>query len=250
MKLNTKLSSVILFILHIFGLWRNSNTASTSLKLYKLYSYTIHFIFSLMYLMCMILNFINIDSIINATDALFPTLTVVAYCLKVVNFYVNADEMQKIFEDIMKFQFKNDNEIQLTNERLRSLYKLSVCFLTTAHVTIMLAFIRVLFIYDSPELPLQSWYPIDWKNVNLYYWIAYAYQMIGAILILNVNATLDLYSVFLMAIICKHIEIIGGRLANITVQYEKRTKYPNLAEQERINEELIDCIKVHQNLIR
>lgn len=203
-----------------------------------------------MYLVCMILNFINIDTISNATDALFPTLTVAAHCLKVVNFYLNADGMQKIFEDIMKFQFKNDNEIRLTNERLRTLYKLSVCFLTTAHVTIILAFIRVLFIYDSPELPLQSWYPIDWKNVNSYYWIAYAYQMIGAIIILNVNGTLDLYSVFLMAIICKHIEILGDRLSTITVQYDEKTMYPSSAEQERISEELVDCIKVHQNLIR
>lgn len=199
---------MIVFILHIFGLWQNSKS-TTSIKLYKFYSYAIHFIFSLMYLLCMIFNFISIKSIKNATDALFQTLTVVAYCLKVVNFYCNANGMQKIFEDTMKFQFKNDNKIRLTNEKLRSLYKLSVCFIGTAHVTIILAFIRVLFISDPPELPLPCWYPIDWQNISFYYWIAYSYQMIGAFLILNVNATLDLYSIFLMAIICKHMEILG-----------------------------------------
>lgn len=243
---------MIVFILHIFGLWHNAKS-STSLKLYKFYSYAIHFIFSLMYLICMIINFVSIKSINNATDALFPTLTVVAYCLKLVNFYFNADGMQKIFEDTMKFQFKNDNEIRLTNEKLRSLYKLSVCFMTTAHVTIILAFIRVLFINNPPELPLPCWYPIDWKNNSFYYWIAYTYQMIGAFLILNVNATLDLYSILLMAIISKHMEILGDRLANITLQYDKRTYKstdPHTAEQARINEELIDCIEVHQNLQR
>lgn len=253
MKLDTNLSGMILFILHMFGLWHYSKS-KTSFNSYTFYSYALHFTFSLMYLMCMVLNFIYIDSIINATDALFPTLTVLAYCLKVVNFHLNADGMQSIFNDTMKFELKNDNEINLTNEKLRSVYRLSVCFIVAAHLTIILAFVRVLFT-DPPELPLPCWYPLDWQNISLHYWIVYAYQMIGAFIILNVNATLDLYSIFLMAVIDKQMEILGDRLANITLRYDTTahtTMDPdsNSAEHARITAELIDCIKVHQNLIR
>lgn len=254
MKLDTNLSGMILFILHMFGLWQYSKS-KTSFNLYTFYSYALHFIFSLMYLMCMVLNFLYIDSIINATDALFPTLTVLAYCFKLVNFYLNADGMQNIFKDTMTFQLKNDDEISLTNEKLRSVYRLSVCFLIAAHLTIILAFVRVVFINDPPELPLPCWYPLDWQNISLHYWIVYAYQMIGAFIILNVNATLDLYSIFLMAVIDKQMEILGDRLANITLQnytlaHTTMDPDPNSTEQARITAELIDCIKVHQNLIR
>lgn len=31
---------------------------------------------------------------LQTTDALFPTLTVVAYCFKVINLYLNVDGMQ------------------------------------------------------------------------------------------------------------------------------------------------------------
>lgn len=204
-----------------------------------------------MYLMCMIFNFFNIDSITNATDALFPTLTVVAYCFKVINFYLKSDSMQDTFDNLMKFQFQNDNEIRLTNEKLDLLYKISVCFMTTAHVTIILAFVRVLFIYDHPELPLPSWYPIDWQNINLYYWIVYTYQMIGAFFILNVNLTLDLYSIFLMSTIRMQLEILADRLINITLQYDttRQIVKNNSEDQRRINKELISCINVHQKLV-
>ncbi len=251
MELDKKLTKLIFFILNKFGLWQNSKSTA-SFMLYNLYSYAIHLIFSLTYLIFMVLNFITIDSISNATNALFPTLTVVAYCLKVVNFYFNANGMQKIYDDTMKFQFINDNEIHLTNEKLRFLYKVSVCFMATAHLTIILAFIRVLFINDPPELPLPCWYPIDWQHVRCYYWIAYAYQMIGAFLILNVNATLDLYSIYVMVIVCKQMEILGNRLANISLCYDTRRKLINAdaSEHERIDGELVGCIKVHQNLIR
>lgn len=206
-----------------------------------------------MYLMCMIFNFFTIDSINNATDALLPTLTVVAYCFKVINFYLHSDGMQNVFADLMKFRFLNDNEIRLTNDKLGFLYKLSVCFMTTAHVTIILAFVRVLFIYDHAELPLPCWYPIDWQNINLFYWIAYTYQMIGAFLILNVNGTLDLYSIFLMSTISKYMEILADRLIDITLQSDNKScqnvEY-NSENQTRINMELIMCINIHQNLAR
>lgn len=202
-----------------------------------------------MFLVSMVLNFFTIDSVNNATDALFPTLTVVAYFLKLLNFNFNADGMQRIYEDITNLRLENDTEVQSINEELRFLYKISVCFMTIAHVAMILAFVRALFINDPPELPLPCWYPIDWKNVDLYYWIAYSYQMIGTFLVLNVNATLDLYSIFLMASISKHMEILGNRLANLTIQFDIKT-INNPTEQTRITEKLIECIKVHKNIIR
>ncbi|KAJ6649451.1 putative odorant receptor 71a, partial [Pseudolycoriella hygida] len=252
MELNTKLSKIILFTLHIFGLWPNGKSP-TSLKLYKFYSYAIHFTFSLMFLMCMVLNYETIGSIHKETEALFPTITVLSYCLKVVNFYLNASGMQRTFVDVMQFEFKNDNEIRMTNDKLRYLYRFSMCFILTAHFTMVSTFMRVLFISGPAELPLPSWYPIDWKNNQKLYWIVYSYQTLGAFLILNVNLTLDLYLIFLMAIICKHLETVGDRLANLTANHRNITPHTrclDVVEQSRMNDELIDCIKVHQNLIR
>lgn len=201
--------------------------------------------------MCMILNLFTVDNINNAIGALFPTLTVVAYCFKVINFYIHSDGMQNAFDDLLKFRFKNDNEIRVTNNELRFLYKLSVCFITTANVTIIFAFARVLFINEVPEIPLPSWYPIDWQNNNLCYWIVYIYQMISVLLTLNLNGTLDIYSIFLMSTICRQMEILSDRLVNITLECDNKSCLNvrnNSEDQTRINEELISCIKVHQNL--
>lgn len=199
----------------------------------------------------MVINFLTIDTINNATDALFPTLTVVAYCFKLVNFKLNANGMQMIFEDSMKFQFKNDNEIRVTNEKLQNLYKVVVCFMAVAHLSIVLTFFRALFVNDPPELPLPCWYPIDWQHVSLYYWIAYTYQMFGAFIILNVNATMDVFLVFMMSILCKHLEILGDRLTSIILETNTTSKGgTNFIGKAKMNRELIRCIKVHQTLIR
>lgn len=192
----------------------------------------------------MVINVLTVDTISNATDALLPTLTVVAYCFKIINFKVNADKMQMTFKDLMKFQFQNDNEIRQTNKKLQTLYKVVMCLLAIAHLSIVFTFIGALFANDPPKLPLPSWYPIDWQHVSLYYWIAYTYQMFGAFICININVTMDAFLVLVMSILCKHLEILGERLTSITLKSNsKRGKA-------KMNGELIGCIKVHQNLIR
>lgn len=73
------------------------------------------------------------------------------------------------------------------------------------------------------------------------------YQMIAVLITLNVNGTFDIYSIFLMSTVCKHMEILGYRLVNITLQYDTKSCLNvknNWKDQIRINKELISCIKV------
>lgn len=200
-----------------------------------------------MYLAFMLVNIVVIESMKDMTDALFPALTIVAYLFKIMNFYLNDDGLHRVHKDLMAFGFKNDHEMAMTNKHLKLVYQMCMAFVTTAHITIVLAFLRPLFINNPPALALPSWYPIDWQHVDTYYWIVYTYQMIGAFFILNVNIALDIFALFVMVIASKYVEIVGNRLANLTINDDAAL---NSTTETGITNELVDCIKVHGIVIR
>lgn len=151
----------------------------------------------------------------------------------------------------MDFEY-NDDEIQFINKKQDRLTKLSMWFLAAPHVTIFFAYVWAILSEDPFELPFPTWYPIDWRNNKLHYWIAYIYQCIGGVILINVNVASDLLLFNFLSVGSNQLETIGRRLEAIAVvSPTKSSKHLHLAshsEQKQIFVDLINSVKIHQRL--
>lgn len=183
-----KLSPLLLQNLNLFGLW-----PKTSSTLYWIYSYCLHFVVSLTYATLTSINVIFLDDLNEITDALYPTLTIVAYFVKLVNYYYYKDGFIQCLALLYDIQKNNSiDENRFAKKKLRYLTLLTTFFFVIGQITILAAAIRPLLL-DTPALPLPSWYPIDWKNSIRNFWIVYIHEVIGAIIMVNVSVGIDGY---------------------------------------------------------
>lgn len=187
-----KLSSLLLRNLNLFGLWPNTSSR-LHLHLYWIYSYILHFTISFIYAAFTSINIIFLGDLKQITVALYPTLTIVAYFSKLLNYYYYKDGFIRCLSMIYDIQKRNsDDENHFAKKKLKYITILTLFFFVVGQFTIFVASIRPLLL-DTPELPLPSWYPIDWKHNRGNFWIVYLHEVIGAIIMVNVSVGIDGY---------------------------------------------------------
>lgn len=189
-----KLNSLLLRNLNLFGLWPNTSSKLWS-TLYWIYSYSLHFIVSLTYATLTSINIIFLDDLNQITDALYPTLTIVAYFSKLLNYYYYKDGFIRCLSMMYDIQKNNsDDENRFAKKKLKYITILTLFFFIVGQFTIFVASIRPLLLdTPPPELPLPSWYPIDWKHNRRNFWIVYIHEVIGAIIMVNCSVGIDGY---------------------------------------------------------
>lgn len=98
----------------------------------------------------------------------------------------------------------------------------------------------------EPMLPYPGWYPINWKNDMLNYWIAYMYQVIGVTFQTSTIILLQLLSIYFMTVIGAQLDILKYRLKNLgnSMANETEILYSSVELQ------LVDCIAVHNDVLR
>lgn len=187
-----KLSSLLLRNLNLFGLWPNTSS-KLYLRLYWTYSYSLHFIISVTYATFTSINIIFLDDLNEITDALYPTLTIVAYFSKLLNYYYYKDGFIRCLSMMYDIQKSNSSdENRFAKRKLKYITILTLFFFVVGQFTIFVACIRPLLL-EKPVLPLPSWYPCDWKNSRRNFWIVYMHEVIGAIVMVNCSVGIDGY---------------------------------------------------------
>lgn len=114
-KSQTKLSSFLTTLLNLFGLWPN-----TSLKRpYKIYSYVLHFITSFLFCFLMLVKLVtsinNVEAII---ELLYPTLMVLPYMFKLLNYYKYGDNIVNSFNKLLNLQLRTQSDDKMYNLQL------------------------------------------------------------------------------------------------------------------------------------
>lgn len=188
-----ELSSLLLRNLNLFGLW--PNTSSTLCRrLYWIYSYVLHFMVSFTYAIFTSINIAFLDDLNEITVALYPTLTIVAYFSKLLNYYYYKDGFIRCLSMIYDIQKRNSNEEnRFAKTKLKYITMLTLFFFVVGQFTIFVACVRPL-LSEKPTLPLPSFYPLlDWKHNRKHFWIVYVHEVIGAIIMVNVSVGIDGY---------------------------------------------------------
>lgn len=250
------ITKTLIILFRIFGLWYYPDTSAA----YKLYAFVLHFIFSFLYTICFVVNVFYLTDVSEATDSLCIGLTVLALFVKVLNFFWYNNLIQKILENIQQFELIDDNEIELVNDRTKTFLKLMVFYYFAPNTTGITTFINAVFV-TPPQLPFNGWYPLDWQHNNRDYWLTYFYQTFGMAMEINLNITIDLFPCYIMFMISVQMELLGGRLANIEGGPGKIMTDGKLMAKQQVDvwadgtdrqseRMIVDCIKIHQNIMR
>ncbi len=232
---DSPISKIIVFHFRMLGLWPPEQFSF----FYFVYSTLLYLIFSLIYVFCMVINIFFISDVKETMHSLYMTLTCVALLVKSMNFHWYSKDMQNNLKIISNFELKNDEEINLVTNRLRSYKNLWLGYYLMINTTGLAAYISALYTVPR-QLPFRAWYPIDWQHDNQQYWIAYTYQVVGMILQANMNICIEIYPGFLMYMAQVKMDILRLRLERSYDLKEQggRVKY------------LVDSINLHQHIVK
>lgn len=184
-----QLSPLLLRNLNLFGLWPNTS----NLRLYWIYSYCLHLVVSATYAILTTINLLFLDDMQQIILAMYPTLTIVAYFFKLLNYYYYKDGFIRCLSMMYDIQKGNNaDENRFAKRKLKYITALTLFFFIIGQFTIFVASVKPL-ITDIPELPLPSWYPIDWKRNQTRFWLVYAHEVLGAVIMVNVSVGIDGY---------------------------------------------------------
>lgn len=242
------LSRLIVRIYYFFGQWPNEDFSI----LYFIYSVVLHFGFVFLYLICMLINLIFITDVNETTHSLYVTLTELAFFLKVMNFFWFNRGMKECMSTVIDFDLIDDKEAKTIQKRMKFFNWLTYCYYIIPNLCAITASMKPLFVAKR-EIPFRGWYPLDWVNNDIDYVLVYAYQVIGIMIEVNLNITLDVYPNFLMHMISIQMQIVGKRLTNLGSRSNGKIVTsidPTDTFQKSGSSDLIDCIKAHQKIIR
>lgn len=244
----TIISRLVVWVYYLFGQWPNDNPS----LLYHIYSFILHFVFVFLYLICMLINLIFITDVNDTTHSLYVTLTELAFFLKVMNFFYFNRGMKECMSTVTDFDLKSAEEFQWIQKRMHYFNWLTYAYYIIPNICAITASMRPLFI-EQRDIPFRGWYPLDWENNDSSYALVYAYQVIGIMIEVNLNVTLDVYPNYLMHMISIQMEILGKRLTllgSLSDNKVIRRIDPSDAYQMKGSTDLIDCVKTHQKIMR
>lgn len=241
----TSTSRFFYIIFRTFGLW-----FSTDSVVYKIYAVFMHVTFTLMFTVFMVMNLLLVSDIREATHALYMTLTIISMYIRVLCFLWYNSKIRLCLATIHDFDIESIEESNLLEIRLKPFLNLVIAFFIACIVTLVLAFVQVLF-WREPGLPFPCWFPLDWKNNSRDYWVAYGYETCGMIMGLFTNVGIQMFSCYLMYMMRFWMEVLGVRLItfgdNVNIA-ENRSE----STQKKIDETdvfIVQCISSHQTVL-
>lgn len=249
---DSTLSKVLVFYFFICGLWSKFQPNTIVSTLYYTLSYTGHFTLSFCYTGFMVVGLLFISDVNQITLSICVTFTCVAYVAKILNFYWHNTGMKNCFKSVNDFVLETEHETEFLQNRMEPFQKLALFYYILPNVCGITAYLKPLFAAKT-ELPFLGWYPLDWKNNSTDYWITYIYQVVGILIEINLNVTMELFPSYLMYMLSTQMDILGMRLERIsasTCDNDELAQNISIStkEQQEIVRKMVKYLKLHQQM--
>lgn len=245
---DNRLSRSLRGILYIFGLWPESSTTN---PLYDIYSFLLHIIISLAYSICMFVNILkNINDVDHFTETVCSTLAVLSTFFKLLNYIYYKRNIIQCYENLSAIQQTNRPNDKSFHAKLANLNRLSLIFYCGANCSVFAAIFKTLLATDL-ELPIPSWYPLDWKQNRRDYWIVYGHNTIGAFIVGNLNVTMDCYDYYLMGMVTAQFEMLHQQIEELGTNFKKvdeTTLTYDMALRDNVLSAKL-CLMEHQSIL-
>ena len=209
---------------------------------YMVYTILFHITFTLFYDAFKLISFMYLDDFSVITRAMFICLTEFALAIKVVNFYLRFSEVSSLIQKICDFKVYDEIEAKIMEKTLNFITNIEICYLAIAMVSCLFSYIAPFFAEDL-ILPYPGWYPIDWYNNSLNYWIVYVYQVLGMFFQAQIFIITDVIFIYFMMMIGAQLDVLAKRLAEIGHKNSELELY------RKHEVTLVECIKEHQIIL-
>ncbi|XP_037032188.1 odorant receptor 2a-like [Bradysia coprophila] len=242
----TKLGLRLTTLLFIFGLWPNTSLKRT----YKVYSYVLHFLTSFLMALTMLVKLVNnINNVEAVMELLYPMLMVIAYLLKLLNYYTFGENIVNSSNKLLNLQLNNNrSDGKIYHSRLSSLTKLISFLYCVSNFAWGVACSKT-FLGASIDLPVSSEYPLNWRENKLYFWIVYLHQSFSGFILVNSHIGMDCFAYYLMGMTAAHFEILQSHIQLIGSGIDEGNRN-DLKELEFSSLSIKLCIDEHQQILR
>lgn len=240
----TKLGLLLTTLLFTFGLWPNASLKRT----YKVYSYVLHFLTSFLMAVTMWVKLVNnINDVQAVMELLFPMLMVIAYLLKLLNYYTFGENIVNASNKLLNLQLNNQLDGKIYNSRLGSLTKLISFLYGVSNFAWCVACSKT-FLGASYELPVSSEYPLNWKEVRLYFWMVFLHQSLSGFILVNSHIGMDCFAYYLMGMTTAHFEVLQSHIRRIGSGIDEG----NVGDSDELEFSALSirlCIDEHQKIL-
>ncbi|CAD7090656.1 unnamed protein product [Hermetia illucens] len=202
-------------------------------------------LFFIIYEILICINLAFIVDLESSSESLFISLTELSLLVKVFNFLGYHRKIRNLLQRIQSARLapKTEEEVDFFerfhknfNFQRRMFINICIVCLSSGYVTSILS--------SEPRLPFPAWFPFDWKSSSRNFWIALLYDIVATTITAINNCCLDLFQAYMLFQISVFFRLLSTRLEAIgqsEVNENGQTKKPP-------KEELLQCIKMHQQL--
>lgn len=228
--------------LTLVGFWQTKQSS----WLYFIYGIIMHLIFCDIFTLLMIIYLFNFETFEDFASVMSFLPTFLALFAKSINLMMSINEIELLFELV------NDGtagfKTQIIDKRIKTLRKIYICFVSSGFATCV-ASVFVPFIDHA--LPYRMWFPYDYKNVEVLFWLSASYQIVITCIISGVDITMDTLPIFFMSTIYGMLEQLQEKMENLKQPKNLLIDGPSITRinREENSKELLKCIKYHLKII-
>ncbi|XP_020710845.2 odorant receptor Or1-like isoform X2 [Athalia rosae] len=247
--------AVNLWILRRYGAWAADIGSSVLRILYNVYGAAMITVVTVTYysteLVYLYLIWGNLEAI---TEVSFLLLTHLATAVKLANFLIRRERVEKLVSDTCQEKFlpKDTKHYDILRTTVRKANKENIVFNLMCISTVMAwAIVPLVENNKVRRLPLKTWFPFSTDSTPIYE-LVYAYEIIAVLINACMNAMLDTFASVLMAVagcqvdvLCLNLTSLDRSSDNIRSAKERRLK--GLIEGESNN--VIATLSVAKNRV-
>lgn len=229
---------------YYIGLWHRGNQPTVKELRIKCFYLICH----LLYFLSFVFGAINneqMDKSIFLTDG---AIGIGVYTIKLWILIWKQNEILDLLNRICEFTIRDDHDYALYNAKLRGFTKFVIVFVMSFFIGGVAAAIVLPFVGSEKTLFFEIWFPLDWKNNELGFWLATIFVFVGASLTVVAGWSSVFIWYFLLHCSLRYEEL-GSELRNLGQRTENgKIKVSEVQMHRNFFENLKESIDVYVHL--
>lgn len=233
----------IIYLFYLIGLWQDDNRTNFRKWVWKIFHLAVY----VYYPVSLAVGALTND---NENARMFlVVLSIVTFVLAVRLYYIlwKKDQIIKFIIEMGAHSIEDNEQFCFVNNKIRVFIKF-VTYLQFMLVSSVIAMTIITSPIFSNEkmLPMNIYFPLDWKNNELFYWIAFLFVNYEMMISL-VSALLNTIVWYLLMSFGIKYQTLGNQFKNLGSETERKGILVR-ENQELFNLKLVELIKNHHGL--
>lgn len=213
-------------------------------QLYIISSVIMHILITICFPLTLVMNILTCDSFPELCEVTFYALPTLGASVKFACTFLLLPKLSQVSETAERLHNRliNHDELKCLQEEMCLGHRAFIRTLITFIATFFLAELAALLVVvvSEPVLVVPAWFPFDWRSNYTISIVCHIYQFSAVICVIFELVSSD-------AFVLIYIQYLIGHINALSVRVKKICEHPR---NEDNFQELIECIKDHQHIIR